>query len=77
MVFNVLTYWCLLVFTVAVASVVVALLLLVAGWFHYHVLAPSLEWFASIDSALNAVCTSTRGPELGILGFPARVSDWS
>ena len=40
-------------FTVAVASVVVALLLLVAGWFHYHVLAPSLEWFASIDSALN------------------------
>ena len=20
---------------------------LVAGWFHYHVLAPSLEWFAS------------------------------
>ena len=36
-----------------ILSVVVALLLLVAGWFHYHVLAPSLEWFASIDSALN------------------------
>ena len=31
------------------------------GWFHYHVLAPSLEWFASIDSALNAVLDLSHG----------------
>lgn len=58
-------------FSVAVASVVVALVLLAGGWYHYHVLAPRLEWFASIDSALNHHLAGLLG--LGSLGWSGHI----
>ncbi|MCX7596593.1 MAG: photosystem I core protein PsaA, partial [Fischerella sp.] len=37
----------------AIGGLVLAGLLLFAGWFHYHKRAPKLEWFQNVESMLN------------------------
>ena len=37
----------------AIAGLIFAALLFVAGWFHYHKAAPNLEWFQNAESMLN------------------------
>jgi photosystem I P700 chlorophyll a apoprotein A1 len=37
----------------AIAGLVMAALMLFAGWFHYHKRAPKLEWFQNVESMLN------------------------
>ncbi len=37
----------------AIGGLVMAALMLFAGWFHYHVKAPKLEWFQNVESMLN------------------------
>ncbi|MGC9502288.1 photosystem I core protein PsaA [Baaleninema sp.] len=37
----------------AIGALVMAALMLFAGWFHYHVKAPKLEWFQNVESMLN------------------------
>jgi len=40
-------------FCIAIGSLVMAGLMLFAGWFHYHKAAPKLEWFQNAESMLN------------------------
>ncbi|MEL6816504.1 MAG: photosystem I core protein PsaA, partial [Cyanobacteria bacterium J06598_3] len=37
----------------AIGGLVMAALMLFAGWFHYHKAAPKLEWFQNVESMLN------------------------
>ncbi|MCS6959316.1 MAG: photosystem I core protein PsaA [Pseudanabaenaceae cyanobacterium SKYGB_i_bin29] len=37
----------------AIGGLVMAALMFFAGWFHYHVRAPKLEWFKNAESMLN------------------------
>jgi photosystem I P700 chlorophyll a apoprotein A1 len=37
----------------AIGGLVLAALMLFAGWFHYHKRAPKLEWFQNVESMLN------------------------
>ncbi|NJO43331.1 MAG: photosystem I core protein PsaA [Cyanobacteria bacterium RU_5_0] len=37
----------------AIGGLVMAALMLFAGWFHYHVRAPKLEWFQNLESMMN------------------------
>ncbi len=37
----------------AIGGLVMAALMFFAGWFHYHVRAPKLEWFQNVESMLN------------------------
>ncbi|KAK4707323.1 hypothetical protein R3W88_033097 [Solanum pinnatisectum] len=37
----------------AIGALIFALLMLFAGWFHYHKAAPKLAWFQDIESMLN------------------------
>jgi len=37
----------------AIGGLVMAALMLFAGWFHYHVKAPKLEWFQNAESMMN------------------------
>ncbi|QZZ22952.1 photosystem I core protein PsaA [Leptothermofonsia sichuanensis E412] len=37
----------------AIGALVMAALMLFAGWFHYHKAAPKLEWFQNAESMLN------------------------
>ncbi|PSP15972.1 MAG: photosystem I core protein PsaA [Cyanobacteria bacterium QS_8_64_29] len=37
----------------AIGALVMAALMLFAGWFHYHKRAPKLEWFQNVESMLN------------------------
>ncbi len=37
----------------AIGGLVMAALMLFAGWFHYHKSAPKLEWFQSVESMMN------------------------
>jgi photosystem I P700 chlorophyll a apoprotein A1 len=37
----------------AIGALVMAALMLFAGWFHYHVRAPKLEWFQNVESMMN------------------------
>ena len=37
----------------AIGSLVMAGLMVFAGWFHYHKAAPKLEWFQNVESMLN------------------------
>ncbi len=37
----------------AIGALVMAGLMLFAGWFHYHKAAPKLEWFQSVESMMN------------------------
>nr|RNJ67191.1 MAG: photosystem I core protein PsaA [Leptolyngbya sp. IPPAS B-1204] len=40
-------------FCTAMGGLVMAALMLFAGWFHYHVRAPKLEWFQNWESMMN------------------------
>jgi len=40
-------------YCIALGSLVMAGLMLFAGWFHYHKAAPKLEWFQNAESMLN------------------------
>jgi photosystem I P700 chlorophyll a apoprotein A1 len=37
----------------AIGGLVMAALMLFAGWFHYHKSAPKLEWFQNVESMMN------------------------
>ncbi|MGJ3253400.1 MAG: photosystem I core protein PsaA [Elainellaceae cyanobacterium] len=51
----------------AIGALVMAGLMLFAGWFHYHVRAPKLEWFQNVQSMLNHHLAGLLG--LGCLGW--------
>ncbi|MGB8699793.1 MAG: photosystem I core protein PsaA [Thermosynechococcaceae cyanobacterium] len=40
-------------YVTAIGGLVMAGLMLFAGWFHYHVSAPKLEWFQNVESMMN------------------------
>ena len=40
-------------YATAIGGLVMAALMLFAGWFHYHKSAPRLEWFQNVESMLN------------------------
>jgi photosystem I P700 chlorophyll a apoprotein A1 len=40
-------------YCIALGSLVMSALMLFAGWFHYHKVAPKLEWFQNVESMLN------------------------
>ena len=40
-------------YATAIGGLVMAGLMLFAGWFHYHKAAPKLEWFQNVESMLN------------------------
>jgi photosystem I P700 chlorophyll a apoprotein A1 len=51
----------------AIGGLVMAALMLFAGWFHYHKSAPKLEWFQNAESMLNHHLAGLLG--LGSLGW--------
>jgi len=40
-------------YVTAIGGLVMAALMLFAGWFHYHKKAPKLEWFQNVESMMN------------------------
>ncbi len=40
-------------YVTAIGALVMAGLMLFAGWFHYHKAAPKLEWFQNVESMMN------------------------
>jgi photosystem I P700 chlorophyll a apoprotein A1 len=40
-------------YATAIGGLVMAALMLFAGWFHYHKKAPKLEWFQNVESMMN------------------------
>ena len=54
-------------FWTAMGALVMAALMLFAGWFHYHVRAPKLEWFRNWESMMNHHLAGLLG--LGSLGW--------
>jgi photosystem I P700 chlorophyll a apoprotein A1 len=55
----------------AIAGLVMAALMLFAGWFHYHKRAPKLEWFQNVESMLNHHLSGLLG--LGSLAWAGHV----
>ncbi|MGV2831916.1 photosystem I core protein PsaA [Myxosarcina sp. GI1(2024)] len=51
----------------AIGGLVMAALMIFAGWFHYHVRAPKLEWFQNAESMMNHHLAGLLG--LGSLGW--------
>jgi photosystem I P700 chlorophyll a apoprotein A1 len=51
----------------ALGGLVMAALMIFAGWFHYHVRAPKLEWFQNVESMMNHHLAGLLG--LGSLGW--------
>ena len=51
----------------AIGALVMAALMLFAGWFHYHKKAPKLEWFQNVESMMNHHLAGLLG--LGCLGY--------
>ncbi|WP_035987106.1 photosystem I core protein PsaA [Leptolyngbya sp. KIOST-1] len=51
----------------AIGALVMAGLMLFAGWFHYHKRAPKLEWFQNVESMMNHHLAGLLG--LGCLGY--------
>ena len=54
-------------YTTAVGGLVMAILMVFAGWFHYHKKAPKLEWFQNAESMMNHHLSGLIG--LGCLGW--------
>jgi photosystem I P700 chlorophyll a apoprotein A1 len=54
-------------YVTAIGGLVMAGLMLFAGWFHYHKAAPKLEWFQNVESMLNHHLAGLLG--LGSLGW--------
>merc|ERR1712054_376131 len=40
-------------YSTAIGGLMLASLMFVAGWFHYHQAAPRLEWFQNVESIIN------------------------
>nr|YP_009391475.1 photosystem I P700 apoprotein A1 [Platysiphonia delicata]ARW59619.1 photosystem I P700 apoprotein A1 [Platysiphonia delicata] len=40
-------------YVTAIAGLLMSLLMVIAGWFHYHKAAPKLEWFQNVESMMN------------------------
>ena len=40
-------------YATAIGGLIMALLMVFAGWFHYHKKAPKLEWFQNVESMMN------------------------
>nr|QCI07041.1 photosystem I P700 apoprotein A1 [Haraldiophyllum bonnemaisonii] len=51
----------------AIAGLFMAILMVLAGWFHYHKAAPKLEWFQNVESMMNHHLAGLLG--LGCLGW--------
>nr|QCI07980.1 photosystem I P700 apoprotein A1 [Plumaria plumosa] len=51
----------------ALGGLFMAVLMIFAGWFHYHKSAPKLEWFQNVESMLNHHLAGLLG--LGCLGW--------
>ena len=56
-------------YSTAIGGLVMALLMVFAGWFHYHKKAPKLEWFQNVESMMNHHLSGLLG--LGCLSWSA------
>ena len=54
-------------YATAVGGLIMAGLMVFAGWFHYHKKAPKLEWFQNVESMMNHHLSGLLG--LGCLGW--------
>lgn len=54
-------------YATAIAGLFASLLMVIAGWFHYHKAAPKLEWFQNVESMMNHHLSGLLG--LGCLGW--------
>lgn len=54
-------------YVTAIGALVMAGLMLFAGWFHYHKQAPKLEWFQNVESMMNHHLAGLLG--MGCLGW--------
>lgn len=54
-------------YATAIGGLIMAMLMVFAGWFHYHKKAPKLEWFQNAESMLNHHLSGLLG--LGCLGW--------
>nr|YP_009394990.1 photosystem I P700 apoprotein A1 [Polysiphonia stricta]ARW63552.1 photosystem I P700 apoprotein A1 [Polysiphonia stricta] len=54
-------------YVTAIGGLVMSILMVVAGWFHYHKAAPKLEWFQNVESMMNHHLAGLLG--LGCLGW--------
>ncbi len=54
-------------YVTAIGGLFMSLLMIVAGWFHYHKSAPKLEWFQNVESMMNHHLAGLLG--LGCLGW--------
>jgi photosystem I P700 chlorophyll a apoprotein A1 len=62
-------------YVTAIGALVMAALMLFAGWFHYHKAAPKLEWFQNAESMLNHHLAGLLGcGSLGWAGHQIHVS---
>jgi len=54
-------------YATAIGSLIMSILMVFAGWFHYHKAAPKLEWFQNVESMMNHHLSGLLG--LGCLGW--------
>ena len=54
-------------YVTAIAGLCMSILMVIAGWFHYHKAAPKLEWFQNVESMMNHHLSVLLG--LGCLGW--------
>nr|QCI08139.1 photosystem I P700 apoprotein A1 [Polyneura bonnemaisonii] len=54
-------------YVTAIGGLFMAILMVLAGWFHYHKAAPKLEWFQNVESMMNHHLSGLLG--LGCLGW--------
>nr|YP_009654399.1 photosystem I P700 apoprotein A1 [Pleurostichidium falkenbergii]QCH39686.1 photosystem I P700 apoprotein A1 [Pleurostichidium falkenbergii] len=54
-------------YATAIGGLFMSVLMLFAGWFHYHKSAPKLEWFQNVESMMNHHLAGLLG--LGCLGW--------
>nr|YP_009313941.1 Photosystem I P700 apoprotein A1 [Hommersandiophycus borowitzkae]SCW22195.1 Photosystem I P700 apoprotein A1 [Hommersandiophycus borowitzkae] len=54
-------------YATAIGGLIMATIMLFAGWFHYHKAAPKLEWFQNVESMMNHHLAGLLG--LGCLGW--------
>nr|ARW65005.1 photosystem I P700 apoprotein A1 [Polysiphonia sertularioides] len=54
-------------YVTAIGGLIMSILMVFAGWFHYHKAAPKLEWFQNVESMMNHHLAGLLG--LGCLGW--------
>jgi len=54
-------------YATAIGGLLMSVLMVFAGWFHYHKAAPKLEWFQNVESMMNHHLAGLLG--LGCLGW--------